>query len=117
MSPVVSALMAALDEEHAEAVVAHRRTTIKKPLTEFAAKLLAKKFAACADPNAAAEMMIEKCWQGFEPAWIKSSSPVSRYERNADAAHGSIADQLFGSSTQEDDRYGQRHIDADFVRH
>lgn len=70
MSPIITALMAVLDLEHAEAVADHRRVTMKKPLTEFAAKLLAKKFAACPDPNAAAEMMIEKCWQGFDPAWL-----------------------------------------------
>lgn len=90
MSPVVAALTTILDLEHAEAVVAHRRTTIKKPLTEFAAKLLAKKFAACPDPNAAAEMMIEKCWQGFEPAWIAAPRPSAHYRPNLREANATM---------------------------
>lgn len=66
---IVDALMAVLDEEHAKAVVEHRRVTIKKPLTEYAAKLLAKKLKAWGDANAAADIMIERCWQGFEVEW------------------------------------------------
>lgn len=71
MSGILENLMTVLDEEHARAVVEHRRTTIKKPLTAFGAKLLAKRLAEWGDPNEAAEIMIERCWQGFQIAWVK----------------------------------------------
>lgn len=71
MSPTVEALCAVLDLEHAEAVVEHRRVTIKKPLTVFAAKLLAKRLAEWGDANEAAEIMIERAWQGFDKAWVR----------------------------------------------
>lgn len=68
---ILDALMAGLDEDHAIAVMEHRRVTIKKPLTPFAAKLLAKRFAEWGNPNEAAEIMIEKTWQGFNVEWVR----------------------------------------------
>jgi hypothetical protein len=68
---ILDALMTVLDAEHAQAVVEHRRVTIKKPLTEYAAKLLAKKFASWGDANEAADIMIERAWQGFDSSWIR----------------------------------------------
>lgn len=59
-----------LDEQHARGVVDHRQRT-GKPLTPYAASLLAKKFAACHDPNAAADAMVANGWQGFEPEWLE----------------------------------------------
>lgn len=69
-----SELEAVLDAEHAKAVVQHRQR-LRKPLTPHAAKLLAAKFAKCTDPNAAADLMIERGWQGFEPDW--AGQPVN----------------------------------------
>lgn len=60
-----------LDVEHAQAVIEFRRVTMKKPLTAFGAKLLARQLSAWPDPNEAAEIMITKCWQGFKPEWVK----------------------------------------------
>lgn len=84
---VQDALMTVLDEDHALAVIEHRRVTIKKPLTVFAAKLLAKRFAAWIDPNQAAEIMIEKVWQGFDASWMQNR-PAPRH-RQAGEAGGS----------------------------
>lgn len=67
---VIDALMAVLDEEHAHAVVDHRRA-LRKPLTLHAARLLAKQFALCANPNEGADEMIMRGWQGFKPEWIR----------------------------------------------
>lgn len=64
-----------LDDEHAEGVVEHRRVTVKKPLTALAAKILAKEFAKCPDPNAAAEEMILRVWMGFRASWLKPEKP------------------------------------------
>lgn len=68
-SSVKSELMRVLDEDHAQAVIEHRRA-IKKAMTPHAAKLLAAKFAKCPNPNAAADVMIANGWQGFEPEWV-----------------------------------------------
>ena len=59
-----------LDAEHAHAVIAHRKN-FKAKFTPYAARLLAKEFAKCIDPNAAAEIMIRNGWQGFEHTWIE----------------------------------------------
>lgn len=68
-SSVQSELMQVLDEDHAKAVIEHRKA-LKRPLTVRAAQLLAKQFAKCPDPNEAADAMIENCWQGFKPEWL-----------------------------------------------
>jgi hypothetical protein len=62
-------LLECLSAECADGVLAHRKA-MKKPLTGRAAQLLAKGFLATADPNAAADMMIERGWQGFKPEWF-----------------------------------------------
>src|ERR1051325_11700722 len=66
---ILDALQTVLDADHAEAVIEHRRQK-KSPLTAFAAKLLAKQFAMCPDPNAAAEEMILRGWRGFKAEWM-----------------------------------------------
>lgn len=58
-----------LDHQHAQAIVAHRKN-FKAKFTPYAARLLAKEFAKCPDPNAAAEAMIRNGWQGFDPKWM-----------------------------------------------
>lgn len=63
-------LASVLDDVHVSAVLDHRQK-IRKPLTAHAAHLLAAKFAACPDPNAAADAMVANGWQGFEPAWME----------------------------------------------
>ena len=70
-------LIVVLDAEHADAVLDHRQR-LRKPLTAFAAKLLAAKFARCADPNAAAETMISNGWQGFDPSWVRREAEWRR---------------------------------------
>lgn len=76
-----AALEAVLDGTRAAAVLEHRQR-LRKPLTVHAAKLLAGKFAACPDPNAAADKMIGNGWQGFEPEWMSKpdarGSPASK---------------------------------------
>lgn len=63
-------LAVVLDAEHAAAVVEHRQR-IGKPMTRRAGMLLARRFAQCDDPNAAADEMIAGGWQGFKPGWLK----------------------------------------------
>lgn len=61
-------LLECLSAESADAVLAHRKAK-RCPVTVRAAQLLAKGFTATGDPNAAADMMIERGWQGFKPEW------------------------------------------------
>lgn len=77
-----------LDGERAKAVVDHRQK-LKKPLTAHAAKLLAAKFAACPDPNAAADTMIGNGWQGFDPKWLDESvtAKTKAYDVNNDPVY------------------------------
>jgi len=58
-----------IDRERALAVIEHR-IQLKRPLTAHGAKLLSGKFGKWKDPNAAADKMIERGWQGFEPEWM-----------------------------------------------
>src|SRR5690606_18735220 len=70
MTDALTELRAVLDEEHAQAVIEHRKA-IKAKLTPHAARLLAKQFARCADPNEAADEMILRGWRGFKPEWVR----------------------------------------------
>lgn len=68
---ILDALLTVLDERHAHAVIEHRRFTIKKPLTVYAAERLAGKLAEWGDANEAADIMIDRCWQGFNADWVR----------------------------------------------
>lgn len=65
-----SELKTVLDDERADALLEHRQR-IRKPMTVRAASLLAAKLARTGNPNAAADLMIERGWQGFEPKWLE----------------------------------------------
>jgi len=67
---ILNALMEVLNEDDARAVIDHRKTTIKKPLTVRGAQLLANQFAQVDDTTAAVDMMIERAWQGFKAEWF-----------------------------------------------
>ena len=95
---VLDALLTVLDLDHAEAVLDHRKGK-KSPLTAFAAKLLAKQFALCPDPNAAAEEMILRGWQGFKAEWLVVRSQQRTGKRNfADVARDKFngTESVFG---------------------
>lgn len=80
---ILDALLTVLDERHARAVIEHRRVTIKKPLTAYAAERLAGKLAAWGDANAAADIMIDRCWRGFDAGWMKDRIPQTASRRTA----------------------------------
>ncbi|MBB4120716.1 YdaU family protein [Martelella radicis] len=65
-----SVLCDVLSPEVADAVIEHRKA-LRKKLTVRAAELLARRFALMPDPDAAAETMIGRGWQGFEPGWVQ----------------------------------------------
>jgi len=96
---VIDALMAVLDEEHAQAVYEFRKVTKKTPLTAFGAKRLAGKFAQWPDPNEAACIMIDRCWQGFEVEW------AMRHVRPQPKQHGitAAAQRMFEAQHGQED--------------
>lgn len=63
-------LLAVVDAVHADALIEHRQR-IRKPLTAYAAKGLAKKLAEWHDPNEAADTVLARGWQGFEARWMQ----------------------------------------------
>lgn len=86
-------LLSVLDEEHADAVIEHRKR-VKPILSTYAAKLLARKFAQVSDPNAAADAMIANGWKGFEPHYLErrqQGPPRQRGPTFADIANGAEA--------------------------
>lgn len=88
-------LETAVSSEHADEILKHRQR-LRKPMTDFAAKLLAKKLAQCSDPNAAAEMMIEKGWQSIEPGWVANSNQraTGRPMTNLDLLEMDLAERI-----------------------
>lgn len=102
---ILDALLAALDADHAQAVLDHRKTK-KCALTVFAAKLLAKEFGKCPDPNAAAEEMILRGWQGFKAEWLVARSQ----QRTGKRTFADVARDRFN------ERNGGIRIDADAQR-
>ncbi|RUU79997.1 hypothetical protein [Mesorhizobium sp. M7A.F.Ca.MR.362.00.0.0] len=95
---ILDALLTVLDADHAEAVLDHRKTK-KCALTVFAAKLLAKQFALCPDPNAAAEEMIIRGWTGFKADWMRKAAKTTGKRNFADVAMEKFngPESVFGS--------------------
>lgn len=62
-----------LDKERADAVIEHRKR-LRAALTAHAAKLLANRLSSVEDPNAAADLMIEKGWKSYQLDWDKGAS-------------------------------------------
>lgn len=91
-------LSRALDAVRVAAVIAHRRE-LKKPLTEHAAKLLANQFLELPDPNAGADLMIERGWQGFNAGWFENANAppgrnVHEFQPRPKSANGQMFDAL-----------------------
>lgn len=66
-----------IGEKLGQDVIDHRKF-IKKPMSDRAAQLLASKLAKCPSPTEAAELMIERGWQGIEPSWMDNQNSKAR---------------------------------------
>ena len=86
-------LRSVLDDQHADAVIAHRKLK-RAPLTPRAAELLAGKFGRCPDPNAAADTMIVNGWQGFEPKWMENRDAKQPDRRSTGGQAAGVVDDL-----------------------
>lgn len=84
-----------VDAERAAELIKHRNR-LRKPLTDYAAKLLAGKLSQCPDPNAAADLCIEKGWQSIEPGWLHPQANRSQQPRltNLDMLELDLADRI-----------------------
>lgn len=69
MSELMEILSPVLGEELAEAIIDHRKRTVKKPLTAYAAKLQVKEYLKTGNPKEAAEMQILRGWQAIKADW------------------------------------------------
>ena len=98
----VAELGKVLDPEHARAVVDHRNR-IRKPMTAYAAGRLALSLSQAPDPNAAADEMIERGWQGWKPDWGRGSQgPPGRVRENSLLLGiEEIEDRRFGTNVQQ----------------
>jgi hypothetical protein len=84
-------LLECLSPESADAVLAHRKA-MRRPLTGRAAQLLAKGFLATADPNAAADLMIARGWQGFKPEWFDNERRSNGQQGQGQSRRRSLSD-------------------------
>lgn len=103
-------LIQVLDCEHADEVIKHRQR-LRKPLTAYAAKLLAKTLAKCHDANAAADMMIENGWQTCKPEWFAKRSQSS--ERGFAGAEDDLRrriDEYYGSDGRRGGDFGNAQM-------
>lgn len=66
---IAEALAEAVSEDRVQAIIEFRKR-IKAPLTLKAAQLLAKRLLEAPNPNAGADLMIERGWRGFDPSWM-----------------------------------------------
>lgn len=68
---IADALAAVIGDEVAHEVIAYRKRMGKRfHLTPRAARMLAKKLAACPDPVGAADEMMLRGWQSVEYDWL-----------------------------------------------
>lgn len=66
---ISGALAEAVSDDRVQAIIEFRKR-IKAPLTLKAAQLLAKRLLEASNPNAGADLMIERGWRGFDPSWM-----------------------------------------------
>lgn len=97
-----SELLAVLDEERADAVIEFRKVTKKAPLTARGAKILANRFAEYGDANEAADIMIERCWQGFRAEWCdgprRAETDLQRVTREMGQSNARTGTDHWGDS-------------------
>jgi len=79
-SSILDELLPYIDQDHAEGFIDHRKA-MKRPLTAFGARLIAKELAKCQNPNEAIAEAILRGWQGFKAEWVstKQSTPSSMF--------------------------------------
>lgn len=75
----------------AKAIIEFRRHTKKSPITGYAAKLLLKQYQRTGNIIAAAEMQIERGWEGFKAEWYFNDLSKNN-QRHPHQPRGDMAD-------------------------
>lgn len=78
---IMDILSPILGDELAAAIIDHRKRTVKKPLTVYAAKLQVQEYIKTGEPIAAAEMQILRGWQAIRADWYFNE--IEKQKRNA----------------------------------
>jgi hypothetical protein len=107
MNELMEILSPVLGDELAEAVIEHRKRTVKKPLTAYAAKLQVKEYLKTGDPQAAAEMQILRGWQSIRADWYFNE--VQKQQRQQ---HGSAKRTTWDAAREINARFD--NFDASF---
>lgn len=77
---IMDILSPILGDELAAAIIDHRKRTVKKPLTVYAAKLQVQEYIKTGEPIAAAEMQILRGWQAIRADWYFNE--IEKQKRN-----------------------------------
>lgn len=92
MKEIMDILSPLLGEELADAVIEHRKRTVKKPLTPYAAKLQVKEYIKTGDPIAAAEMQILRGWQAIKADWYFNELQKQERQQRGASARRTVTD-------------------------
>lgn len=97
---VLDALMKAVDEDTAREIIDYRKRMGKRfILTPRAAKMLAKKLAACPDPVGAADEMMLRGWQSVEYDWLPAHRRKARTTGIMGAAYD-LMENAYGQGSE-----------------
>ena len=92
MKEIMDILSPLLGEELASAIIDHRKRTVKKPLTAYAAQLQAKEYIKTGDPIAAAEMQILRGWQAIKSEWYFNELEKQNRQQRGTSARRTVTD-------------------------
>lgn len=107
---IMDILSPVLGEELAAAIIDHRKRTVKKPLTAYAAKLQVREYEKTGDPVAAAEMQILRGWQAIRAEWYLNE--IEKQKRNAPAVQRQeTRDEYIARSIKANDWDGKPSAD------
>ena len=98
---VLDALMTAVDEETALEIIDYRKRMGKRfILTARAARMLAKKLAACPDPVGAADEMMLRGWQSVEYDWLPAHRcQQAQHSRGIMGAAFNLLENAYGTTS------------------
>lgn len=116
---VMPILAPVLGHDLAAAIIDFRDNVKREPITEYAARLLARQYLKTGDPVAAAEMQILRSWRGMDADWFfkeqqREQRTTSRAKPISDFMRGQIdiKQQLERNIYGESDEFAGTTIDV-----
>lgn len=104
-----------LGDELANAIIEFRRHTKKSPITGYAAKLLLKQYQRTGNVIAAAEMQIERGWEGFKAEWYFNDLSKNN-QRHPHQPRGDMADFMSARLEKRNDRRAMEECRGEFAQ-